>query len=102
MHIDRIAEVKLRIDTTAIDDMNDVNAIIDTTPPVTSDGGTTTGGGTIYDDIGAGGTSGDIINNDYSTNNTTQNVTVTIQNYAEEVDVDALVREINVKLAEAM
>lgn len=102
VHIDRIAEVKLRIDTTAIDDMNDVNAIIDTTPPVTSDGGTTTGGGTIYDDIGAGGTSGDIINNDYSTNNTTQNVTVTIQNYAEEVDVDALVREINVKLAEAM
>lgn len=102
VHIDRIAEVKLRIDTTAIDDMNDVNAIIDTTPPVTPDGGTTTGGGTIYDDIGAGGTSGDIINNDYSTNNTTQNVTVTIQNYAEEVDVDALVREINVKLAEAM
>lgn len=102
VHIDRIAEVKLRIDTTEIDDMNDVNAIIDTTPPVTPDGGTTTGGGTIYDDIGAGGTSGDIINNDYSTNNTTQNVTVTIQNYAEEVDVDALVREINVKLAEAM
>lgn len=102
VHIDRIAEVKLRIDTTEIDDMNDVNAIIDTTPPVTSDGGTTTGGGTIYDDIGAGDTSGDIINNDYSTNNTTQNVTVTIQNYAEEVDVDALVREINVKLAEAM
>lgn len=102
VHIDRIAEVKLRIDTTEIDDMNDVNAIIDTTPPVTSDGGTPTGGGTIYDDIGAGGTAGDIINNDYSTNNTTQNVTVTIQNYAEEVDVDALVREINVKLAEAM
>lgn len=102
VHIDRIAEVKLRIDTTEIDDMNDVNAIIGTTPPVTSDGGTTTGGGTIYDDIGASGTSGDIINNDYSTNNTTQNVTVTIQNYAEEVDVDALVREINVKLAEAM
>ena len=102
VHIDRIAEVKLRIDTTEIDDMNDVNAIIDTTPPVTSDGGTPTGGGTIYDDIGAGGTAGDIINNDYSTNNTTQNVTVKIQNYAEEVDVDALVREINVKLAEAM
>lgn len=101
VHIDRIAEVKLRIDTTEIDDMNDVNAIIDTTPPTLPDGGTS-GGGTIYDDIGAGGTSGDIINNDYSTNNTTQNVTVTIQNYAEEVDVDALVREINVKLAEAM
>lgn len=101
VHIDRIAEVKLRIDTTEIDDMNDVNAIIDTTPPALPDGGTS-GGGTIYDDIGAGGTSGDIINNDYSTNNTTQNVTVTIQNYAEEVDVDALVREINVKLAEAM
>lgn len=56
----------------------------------------------VYDKIGAGGTSGDVYNNDYSTNTKTQNVTVTIQNYAAEVDVDNLVREINIKLAEAM
>ena len=47
-------------------------------------------------------TSGDIYNNDYSTNNKTQNVTVVIQNYSDEVDVDDLVRQINIKLAEAM
>lgn len=101
VHIDRIAEVKLRIDTSDIESMDDVNAIIDSTPP-TIDGGTTDGGGTAYDDIGAGGTTGDIYNNDYSTNNTTQHVTVTIQNYAAEVDTDQLVRDINKKLAEAM
>ena len=55
-----------------------------------------------YDQIGAGGTTGDIYNYDNSTNNTTQNVTVVIENYASEVDVDNLVREINIKLAEAM
>ena len=74
---------------------SDVNAIIDDTPPATSGGG-------AYDQIGAGGTGGDIYNNDYSTNNTTQNVQVVIQNYAAEVDVDEMVRQINVKLAEAM
>lgn len=59
------------------------------------------GDGTVYDnnDISA---SGDIYNYDNSTKNTTQNVTVTIENYAAEVDVDALVDEINVKLAEVM
>ncbi|MCM1217998.1 MAG: hypothetical protein NC548_26225 [Lachnospiraceae bacterium] len=97
VHIDRIAEVKLRIDTSEIDDMDDVNAIIDTTAPDTSG----TGGG-AYDQIGAGGTSGDVYNNDYSTNNTTQNVTVVIENYAAEIDVDEMVHKINVKLAEAM
>lgn len=95
VHIDRIAEVKLRIDTSDIDDIDDVNAIIDDTSPATSGGG-------AYDQIGAGGTGGDIYNNDYSTNNTTQNVQVVIQNYAAEVDVDEMVRQINVKLAEAM
>ena len=95
VHIDRIAEVKLRIDTSDIDDIDDVNAIIDDTPPATSGGG-------AYDQIGAGSTGGDIYNNDYSTNNTTQHVQVVIQNYAAEVDVDEMVRQINVKLAEAM
>ena len=53
-----------------------------------------------YDGVENGGTTGDIYNNDYSTNNTTQNVTVVIENYADEVDVDALILEINKKLAE--
>lgn len=95
VHIDRIAEVKLRIDTSDIESMDDVNAIIDSTPPDTS------GGGTVYDG-GAGGTYGDTYNYDNSTTNKTQNITVTIQNYAAEVDTDALVRDINIKLAEAM
>lgn len=97
VHIDRIAEVKLRIDTSEIEDMDDVNAIIDDTPPDTSGAG-----GSPYDTIGAGGTGGDTYNNDYSTNTTTQNVQVVIQNYAAEVDVDDMVRQINQKLAEAM
>ncbi len=94
VHINRIAEVKLRIDTSDIEDMDDVNAIINSTPSAQPNNPT--------DKIGVGGTNGDIYNNDYSTNNTTQNVTVTIQNYAAEVDTDALVKEINIKLAEAM
>lgn len=99
VHIDRIAEIKLRIDTSEINGMDDVNAIIDSTAPTTPD---TNGGGTVYDDGSGTGTSGDVYNYDNSTKNTTQNVTVTIQNYAAEVDTDKLVREINMKLAEAM
>lgn len=56
----------------------------------------------VYDNVGAGGTTGDIYNYDNSTTNTTQNITVTIENYASDVDVDSLVNEINIKLAEAM
>lgn len=99
VHIDRIAEVKLRIDTSEINGMDDVNAIIDSTAPTTPD---TNGGGTVYDDGSGTGTSGDVYNYDNSTKNTTQNIMVTIQNYAAEVDTDKLVREINMKLAEAM
>lgn len=63
---------------------------------------TSSGGiGTVYDN-NDNPTSGDVYNYDYSTNTKTQNVTVVIENYASEVDVDALVDEINVKLAEAM
>lgn len=98
VNIGRIADVKLRIDTADLDSLDDVQAVIDTTPPNTPTNPPTT----IYDDIGAGGTTGDTINNDYSNKTTTQNITVTIQNYAEEVDVDNLVREINLKLAEVM
>ncbi len=100
VHIDRIADVKLRIDTSEIESMDDVNAIIDSTPPDTSGAGT--GGGTVYDGGNGTGTYGDTYNYDNSTTNKTQNVTVTIQNYASEVDTDALVKEINIKLAEAM
>ena len=38
--------------------------------------------GDIYGQIGASGTTGDIYNNDYSTTNKTQNITVVIENYA--------------------
>lgn len=42
-----------------------------------------------------------VVNNtDYSTKNVT--IEVVVQNYAEEVDVDEMVRQINIKLAEAM
>lgn len=100
--IGRISEVKLRIDTTEIDDIDDVNAVIDSTPPETPKDDTGgTGGGTVYDNGGVAG-GGDTYYNDNSNHTTTQNVTVTIQNYAAEVDVDAMVREINQKLAEAM
>lgn len=98
VHIDRIADVKLRIDTSEIESMDDVNEIIDSTPPDTSGAG----GGTVYDGGNGTGTYGDTYNYDNSTTNKTQNVTVTIQNYAAEVDTDALVKEINIKLAEAM
>lgn len=98
VHIDHIADVKLRIDTSDIESMDDVNAIIDSTPPDTSGAG----GGTVYDGGNGTGTYGDTYNYDNSTTNKTQNVTVTIQNYASEVDTDALVKEINIKLAEAM
>lgn len=100
VHIDRIAEVKLRIDTSEIKDMDDVNAIIDSTAPTQPKDNNN--GGTVYDNGNGTGTSGDIYNYDNSTKNTTQNITVTIQNYAAEVDTDKLVREINMKLAEAM
>lgn len=43
---------------------------------------------------------GDVINNDYSNKDITINVTV--ENYAEEVDVDDLINQINIKLAEQM
>ena len=101
VHIDRIADVKLRIDTSEIESMDDVNAIIDSTPPDTSGAGTSEGG-TVYDGGGTTGSYGDTYNYDNSTTNKTQNITVKIENYAAEVDTDELVRQINVKLAEAM
>lgn len=86
---DKIGHVSLQIKTdTGADNLDDIKT--DDSPY------------NSYDGVENGGTTGDIYNNDYSTNNQTQNVTVVIQNYADEVDVDALVKEINKKLAEAM
>ena len=99
--IDHIQKVSLKLDTSSLDNVGDMGVSMDTSAPDTSEI-TTLNPDSTYDQIGAGGTTGDIYNNDYSTNNTTQNVTVVIQNYADEVDVDDLVRQINIKLAEAM
>ena len=96
VNISRIQDVSLKIDTSF--NMDDKNLAIDPTPPAPS----IESGDIIYDQIGANGTTGDIYNNDYSTTNKTQNITVVIENYASEVDVDDLLRQLNVKLAEAM
>lgn len=98
--IARISNVSLKIDTSALEKLPD--ATIDTTTPNTTSTDITTSPDLIYDTIDTSGITGDVYNYDNSTNTTTQNVTVTIQNYAEDVDVDNLVRQINLKLAEAM
>ena len=89
-----------------VEEVNDIKTAVSeavtncTAPTQPKDNGGN--GGTVYDNGNSTGTSGDIYNYDNSTKNTTQNITVTIQNYAAEVDTDKLVREINMKLAEAM
>jgi hypothetical protein len=55
-----------------------------------------------WDNVNTDGSAGDQYNYNYDNSNTTQNVTVVIENYAREVDVDNLVRQINIKLAEAL
>lgn len=97
VNIAHIGEVKLRLDTSDVENMDDVNAVVKETQESNQ-----TGGGTVYDQIGADTASGDAYNYDYSKTEKTQNVTVVIENYAKEVDVDDLVEKINVKLAEAM
>ncbi len=94
--ISRIQDVSLKIDTSF--NMDDKNLTIDPTPPVPS----VESGGIIYDQIGASGTTGDTYNNDYSTTNKTQNITVVIENYAQEVDVDNLLRKLNAEFAKEM
>ncbi len=97
VNIAYIGEVKLRLDTSDVENIDDVNAVVKETQESNQ-----TGGGTVYDQIGADTASGDTYNYDYSKTEKTQNVTVVIENYAKEVDVDDLVEKINVKLAEAM
>lgn len=97
VNIEHIGEVKLRLDTSDVENIEDVNAVVKETQESNQ-----TDGGTVYDQIGADTASGDTYNYDYSKTEKTQNVTVVIENYAKEVDVDDLVEKINVKLAEAM
>lgn len=97
VNIAHIGEVKLRLDTSDVENIDDVNAVVKETQESNQ-----TDGGTVYDQIGADTASGDTYNYDYSKTEKTQNVTVVIENYAKEVDVDDLVEKINVKLAEAM
>lgn len=99
VHIDRIGEIKLRLDTSEVDDLSDVEAIVNDTPTNAPETDSPTN---TYDTVDTSGVVGDVYNYDYSKTEKTQNVTVTIQNYAEKVDVDDLVRQINIKLAEAM
>lgn len=119
VNIGKVKEIKLRFDKKDLKNDVSANLKIDSPPEdpeepeepeepenePDGDGGnnndTPKYGGTVYD-TGAKTTTGYTYNNDYSTNNKTQNVTVVIQNYAQEVDVDNLVREINIKLAEQM
>lgn len=119
VNIGKVKEIKLRFDKKDLKNEVSANLKIDSPPEdpeepeepeepengTDGDGGnnndTPKYGGTVYD-TGAKTTTGYTYNNDYSTNNKTQNVTVVIQNYAQEVDVDNLVREINIKLAEQM
>jgi len=101
VNIDHIADVKLRLDTSEVDNLSDVEGVINETSTTSTapdiDSPTNT-----YDTVDTSGVVGDVYNYDYSKTEKTQNVTVTIQNYAEHVDVDDLVRQINIKLAEAM
>ena len=98
--LEHIERVSLQIDPVTFGP-GDPTPEFDTPQPNTGGFGALSPDST-YDLIGAGGTTGDIYNYDNSTKNTTQNVTVVIENYAQDVDVDNLVRQINIKLAEAM
>lgn len=88
IHLNEIEEVSLQIGTSGLDELSDLEEDLG----VTQD---------VYNQE-TNGTTGDIYNQDYSSNSTVQNVTVVIQNYAAEVDVDDLINEINRKLAEQM
>lgn len=102
IHIDEIATVKLQLETAVLDN-NKPDTAVDTggapkpedytpqTPTYPYDG--------IDPSVGGGTTNN---NTDNSTHNTEQHITVTIENYAAEADIDDMVRQINMKLAEAM
>ena len=97
VNISYIDDVSLKLKTDELDKLDDkevnINSKSKDSPYVT---------GSPYDQVIDLTGSGTTNNYDYSTSNKTQNIEVIIQNYAEEVDVDDLVRQINVKLAEVM
>lgn len=94
VNISYIDDVSLKLKTDDLDKLDDKDININS-----KDSSHITG--SPYDQVVD--LSGGVTNNyDYSTSNKTQNIEVIIQNYAEEVDVDDLVRQINVKLAEVM
>lgn len=100
VHIDEIQNVSLKIDT-AKGSTYSGDTTVDTSGAPSADDAKMPND--WYDGIDAN-YGGDTNNYEYdnSTHNTTQNVTVTVENYAAEVDVDKMVAEINRKLAEAM
>lgn len=97
VNISYIDDVSLKLKTDELDKLDDkevnINSKSKDSPYVT---------GSPYDQVIDLTGSGTTNNYDYSTSNKTQNIEVIIQNYAEELDVDDLVRQINVKLAEVM
>lgn len=95
--IGELGEVSLKIKTDQLDNLDAPTMEIEE-----SDVSVTNPTGSPYDQVIDLTGSGTTNNYDYSTSTKTQNIEVVIQNYAEEVDVDDLVRQINVKLAEVM
>lgn len=88
--IDRLDHVRLQIDTDPIKEPTKGN---EAQIPNVSD--------TVKETYGSGvNPYAPVTNNDYSNKNIT--IEVVVQNYAEEVDVDNLVEQINIKLAEQM
>lgn len=97
VNIAYIDDVSLKLKTDELDKLDDKDVNINSK---SKDSTYVTG--SPYDQVIDLTGSGTTNNYDYSTSNKTQNIEVIIQNYAEEVDVDDLVRQINVKLAEVM
>lgn len=87
--IDEVGNINLRINTDELEEavLGDENE-----------------SSTASDLLQSGSTAGIVNNstNNYDYSNKTQNIEVVIQNYAENVDTDALIEEINIKLAELM
>lgn len=97
VNISYLDDVSLKLKTDDLDKIDDKEVNINSK---SKDSSYVTG--SPYDQVIDLTGSGTTNNYDYSTSNKTQNIEVIIQNYAEEVDVDDLVRQINVKLAEVM
>lgn len=88
--IDKLDHVSLAIDTSPVVEQNKGK---EAEIPSVSD--------TVKETYGSGSSPyAPVTNNDYSNKNIT--IEVVVQNYAEEVDVDNLVEQINIKLAEQM